>query len=519
MVTGLGLGAVVGGTVALGLSVTVERAISGLAAALLAGTGAAAVLLGACAATPAAVGLLGPLGRRLPGGWRLATRSLVRRRAVSSSLVSAVLAAAALAVGAATLTSAAVPREASEYRIGPEASWRADQVIVSGDSWRLGDNDRVVPTAPPAAVLDAVQAEIPATTVHWLNVLSPPAGQHVVEAGPQSWAGTPQPWGANGPIRQTCCPSLVLAARPDRPALVLADTGTRDALGLDAEARQRLDEVGALAIGGAPGVARLAVVPLTSRLAEAPSGTFDVAVLSPGDGRRFDGILVTPAVAARLGWRAEPSVAMLTAARTLTDDERAAATEAVGEATTALGAASDGSFTDPDDPGRRRGVAIATGWTPATVTVTGPSPWLDLLPVAGALAFTLFVVAVGLGLSAVETRDERDLLAVAGAPPRTLQALSARKAYLMVLLGTALAVPVGFVPTVVIWRASLSGGTEKQTGESVAEPVHGALWLFPTRAVIVLVILVPVVAALVTWVGSAVALRVRPLRISTMAWD
>jgi len=43
--------------------------------------------------------------------------------------------------------------------------------------------------------------------------------------------------------------------------------------------------------------------------------------------------------------------------------------------------------------------------------------------------------------------------------------------------------------------------------------------VFPWRVVLLLLVAVPVVAAAVTTVGSGIVLRLRPVRVSTMAFD
>ncbi|MBA2496608.1 MAG: hypothetical protein H0V33_05840 [Acidimicrobiia bacterium] len=113
------------------------------------------------------------------------------------------------------------------------------------------------------------------------------------------------------------------------------------------------------------------------------------------------------------------------------------------------------------------------------------------------------MIAVSLALAASETRDERDVLVVAGAAPSTMRRTSGRKALLLSGLGAALAVPVGFLPVAVFTAVS-----------SDDLPL-----VFPWRVVLLLLVAVPVVAAAVTTVGSGIVLRLRPVRVSTMAFD
>jgi ABC-type antimicrobial peptide transport system permease subunit len=116
----------------------------------------------------------------------------------------------------------------------------------------------------------------------------------------------------------------------------------------------------------------------------------------------------------------------------------------------------------------------------------------------------LFVVTVNLALSAAETRDERDVLAVVGASPATTRRTNGYKAGLICAMGALLAVPVGFLPVVVFLTAH----------DSVHLPI-----VFPWRMVALLVVALPVVAGLVTTGASAMALKLRPVRVSKMAFD
>src|SRR5690606_26189988 len=84
---------------------------------------------------------------------------------------------------------------------------------------------------------------------------------------------------------------------------------------------------------------------------------------------------------------------------------------------------------------------------------SGPSPFqLELALTGLALVFCLFVVGTSLALAAAESKDERDVLTVAGAPPRTLARMAGARAWLLAGLGGLLAVPVGFLPVVVFTR-------------------------------------------------------------------
>ena len=81
----------------------------------------------------------------------------------------------------------------------------------------------------------------------------------------------------------------------------------------------------------------------------------------------------------------------------------------------------------------------------------------------------------------------------------------------MAVLGAAMAVPVGFLPVVVFaWARA----TTSRRHVDDAFPL-----VFPTRTVLLLVVAVPLVVALVSWVSSATAQRLRPVRVSTATFE
>jgi putative ABC transport system permease protein len=116
----------------------------------------------------------------------------------------------------------------------------------------------------------------------------------------------------------------------------------------------------------------------------------------------------------------------------------------------------------------------------------------------------LIVLAMSLALSAAETRDERDVLVSLGARPATMRGLSAWKAGVLALTGALVAVPTGFVPVAVVAKA-------------VSHPGRSTHVAFPWSTALQLVVAAPLLAALVAFVGSAVAQAVRPTRMSTFA--
>ena len=202
-------------------------------------------------------------------------------------------------------------------------------------------------------------------------------------------------------------------------------------------------------------------------------------------------IVITPALAADLHLTTMPGPTVMRAPKALTRSERDLLSEIRDDYATSAAPNADGTATFT-------GVAIfsASSAPPAFV--------LEALLSGIALVFALFVVAASLALAAAETRDERDVLAVIGAAPSTMRRTSAHKGVLLAVLGAALAVPVGFLPVVVFTAADRS---------------PTPFLIFPWRTVAMLLIVVPVLIGLFTTAASSLALRLRPVRTSTMTFE
>ncbi len=161
-----------------------------------------------------------------------------------------------------------------------------------------------------------------------------------------------------------------------------------------------------------------------------------------------------------------------------------------------------GETVDVDPPSSPVHVDTFVDWDwVETDPVLGRSAVQGLI-ILGALVLTLVVVAIGLGLSAVESRDERDVLIALGAKPVTLRRMAGVRAVLLTATGVLLAVPTGLLPAVVVLRTASDADVR-----------------LPWLAVGALVVVVPAVAGLASWVTSAVIQRVRPPRASTLATD
>jgi hypothetical protein len=144
-------------------------------------------------------------------------------------------------------------------------------------------------------------------------------------------------------------------------------------------------------------------------------------------------------------------------------------------------------------------------WEGASSSAVSPQTAREII--LGIVVFlTLCVLAMSLALSAAETRDERDILVSLGAKPTTMRAVSAWKSVALAASGAALAIPTGFIPVWVVFHA-------------VARVNQHAHVAFPWSTVGQLVIVAPILAGIVAYIGSAIAQRVKPTKMSTFALD
>ncbi|QGG93748.1 FtsX-like permease family protein [Actinomarinicola tropica] len=423
--------------------------------------GALGVILGTCAMAPALIARLEPLAGRLTGTSRLAARSVARQRTRTGAVVAAVACVSAGAVAASTVWFTAVQEEASNF-------WSLPEELVSVTSYdsRTG-RDLGRPTAESIAELLAVLPDAEVVPTRAARVPS--------DVGAQTSATD------DGATRMVSGPLLV------------ADAATLEALDLDPAVHDALRERGAV-IGEwmdafVEPMGTLPVVPGDPVLVDdqgRPTGLrLDAAVV---DVRLLPQDLITEELATELGLSIEPAGTYLRSPAPLTQAQRDALRDIQEDGWIVQGGPVVSlSFDDPP-------------WTPSTALVT-----TAILAVATAVA--LGVVGLGLALSAAETKDERDVLAVIGARPSTLRRLAATKALVLAATGTVIGVPLGFVPTWVVSAAADAGSYDPTTV------------VFPWIQVLLLVVAVPLVATAATHLASAVSLRARPVQASTMAFD
>jgi hypothetical protein len=270
------------------------------------------------------------------------------------------------------------------------------------------------------------------------------------------------------------------------PVAVVADEPVLASIGADAELRDGLAEHGLVALTATADVGEGEIwVPDGRRLPAA-------LVHSRHHLGYAADILISEQRAGELGLTIRSAGALLRLEQPITDAQRDTLEELSYDFT------SEASGLD---------VGVGLGWHDGS---TRPSPFLMEVVLAGvALLFCLFVVGVSLALAAAEGKDERDILTIAGAPPAAIARSAGARAWLMASVGAVIAVPIGFLPVVVVAWAS-----HRDPHASQPFPV-----IFPTRTVLLLVVIVPLVVCAVAWLASSTAQRLRPVRVSTAAFE
>jgi putative ABC transport system permease protein len=442
--------------------------------ALTAIAGGVSVLLGACAVAPMYVSVLEPVASRSRGSWRVATRSLARQRTRTSAVVCAIAATAALAIAASSLVLTA--HHNADHRAG---SIRSDAVLLSTNI-REGGPDR-----PPPATLEAAVAKVVRPVSRFRLQISDPL------TTTWKFTGFALDHPANGQYVQLVSDGAIWSTPSGNSALPvgIADHSLIGAYELSNSDQRELTKHGILALAYARGHATLTLaIRAAPHSAVTRRHELDVPLV---DGREYrigplPSVLLTPEKAAALGVTIQKSTLALLSAHSLTSDQRNSIADIGADAQDAIPPRTD----------------LAVNYE-YYLPPTGVDPLLlEWLLVGLALMLTLFVVAVNLALSAAETRDERDVLTVVGAAPGAMSRTNAYKAALLTAMGSVLAIPVGTLPVVVFLAAS-----------------NRANFVFPVRVVALLVLALPIAAGAVTIAASSLALRLRPVRISTMAFD
>jgi putative ABC transport system permease protein len=454
--TGLGLFA--SGVFVLALVAAASGNGNGNQLALSAVFGGVLVLSGACCASSAAVAGLGSVARRARGSMRVAVRSVVRSRARSAAVVMALAAMNAGAIAVATAIDSHTGAKA-------ETPFMPDNTLIVSSGGDLSGNLRQF-LPPPAAAIAALHRILPDATytVRRAVVGSTDAND--------SFQKVP---GLNGVFVP--------------PIATVTDPEVLRMLGLSARDKAALDRYG-----------MISVVPVMDRNGR-PSETVPVELGTPardvtaavvhdplravGDS---EGFYITEGKARELGLPIQNAGVIVRNPTPFTDSQKASLL--VQQAILMNNSETASTF---------------IAWEGASSG--GVSPDIAREIVLGIVIFlTLCVLAMALALSAAETRDERDILVSLGAKPSTMRAVSGWKSVALAVSGALLAIPTGFIPVWVVFHAV----------RRVNETAHVA---FPWLTVLQLVIVAPIIAGIVAYIGSAIAQAVKPTKMSTFALD
>jgi len=442
--------------------------------AMVAILGGLGVLAGMCLASPLAITASTAVFSKLGASWRLSGRSLYRTRWRSAAVVTAIGVAGAFAVAGASVASNLDSSDASYATDMPRnvvLLRTSDATDVSGlDPAVLRDVRNAV---GPSAESMVYGLDVAQPTVAQLNAVYPDESDPTFDPSEFSNIVTPQ-------------------------EIMIADDALVDGMGLSATDRAALDENGVMSVwanyvGDDPNA------PVESPLVPVRLITGDgvfrfdvIGVQQPFESRNgVNSYLMTERRAAELGFGVIPTGIRFTAADDITGAQRRALDEIsfgedvfndawiVGDETA--------DYPNADGTG---GFWISyqwVSWNPSETLVQGAI-------VAATLLLVLLVVAIGLSLAAVESRDERNTLIAVGASPSTLRRRSATTAIVLAGTGGVLAIPTGLLPVWVVTRVT------DGDGEATV----------PWLSIVAIVVVVPLLVGAVALVGSAIIQRVRP---------
>ena len=479
-----GFAAMLGGLGLLGLAVVGSRSGGdGDLWAFVASLGGVAELLGACAIAPSIVARLEPVAHRLRGALRLGARSLARNRARTGAVVSAVAAAGALAVAAGALVLGGTANERDEPRLPDDVvlltSQGFDEATGAAVDGGLPDDDvradvrDLLPGATEITVRGTSRSGGLGTDAGFWSVIPETTAADRTDLG-----GTFEERGSVGPLGG----STVISG-PAFDQAYVADAALLDAIRADDAVRDALDDTGLVLLTGF-GNGKLQVTP--------PGGTKNVPGRAVhheyglGYGTR---LLISEHEAEVLGLETLPAALLYGLPEPITEVQR--------------DGLEDLQYDNGFIPGSSN---LSVQWA---YEQGGPTPLQVELILSGiALVFSLFVVGVSLALAAAESKDERDILTIAGAPPAALARSAGARAWLLAAIGGAMAVPVGFLPVIVFSYASHDQLVDERF------PL-----VFPTRTVLMLLLVVPAIVAAVSFGSSAAAQRLRPVRVSTATFE
>jgi len=439
--------------------------------AAMAVLGALGILFGIVCASPLIVAWIGSVGSRRGGVVRIASRSLGRSRMRSAGVLTAVATVAAIAIVGLTVAGSARSLDESQQEFGSSSSnlnlnysvYNEYPTDEFGNVSKDFDPPPQVAQPVPEGLRRTIEAILPDATWRPITQVTwDPPSDRVYDT-------------AQFPITTP----------------TVADDEVLALLSLDADQRATLAEQGTLSL--APYVDGMLSINTLDGLIDVDFGE---APLEYESSSEFGAdALITPAKVAELGLDTQVNWVIVDNPVDLTKTQRAALNDARPvDLDSAFVSADSNSLGEP---------ASASAWYYYTQEPGFDVPWplIQAAVLGASLLMVLLVVAIGLSLAATESRDERDVLHVVGAPPRTLRRVAAAKAWVLTTGAAVIAVPAGYIVVrVITWVA----------GESAPFPVLGALGML---------VLIPAIAWAATLLVSAIAQKARPIQVSTITLD
>ncbi|HEY3833771.1 MAG TPA: FtsX-like permease family protein [Acidimicrobiia bacterium] len=454
--------------------------------ALSAVFGGLLVLAGACCVSSVVVASLAQLGRTVRGAARIAVRSVVRSRARSAAVVMALAAVNAGAVAMATAV------DSHTHPTGQFVDFMPDNAVVVTTTVTHDNGTTFTPAALDASVASTLHHVLP--NAQWaVRRIAAIPGQPLTGlpegAGPDLKRGPGDAASAKANAEQVLQqPPLDLGV----DAVTVADPAVIALTHLSHRDTESLKHAGALVLAherNGRALTGTLNVQLDSRNRSVTMRASVAKDSSTGAGG-VGFLLVTPAAARAHGLTIENAGEIVQNGKPFDSSQRASLQVLNQMLSSQTGVVSN---------------ATAMAW-PGTGSNGISTQVFNDIVIAVTTLIALIVLAISLGLSSAETRDERDVLVSLGAKPSAMRSLAAWKAALLAAAGAIIAVPTGFVPIAVVYLAIVSPG----------EAVH---LTFPWSTVLVLCIVAPLVAALVAYVGSGTAQKLRPTKMSTFATD
>jgi putative ABC transport system permease protein len=461
--------------------------------------GSVLVIFGGVLCAPYLVGRLEPIAGRLSGALRLAARRTARHRARSGPLVGAIMAAAAAAIAFSAISLST--SEGNRQRYLPRFANNQIEVTGLGSVIYGLPNERSTPTAEALQqTVSRVQSLVPNTTaVQFQNIsrasrtLGPGQASRLLTVATNAQNG--YGFGLNSivasseTLRAVGVPENVISKVQSGSLLVAGGEGsfpnplevelsttTADANGQSATTsaveRRQIDSV------------RWGDVDLGQRL---------IGCISNQSGQCKDArgavIIMSAERAADLGFTPSLPTTVIITPKPLTGAQK--------KSLQGLGS---------DLAGEAEDAAAAAG----KIFVYGSSPQIGFefykpfsqpltqLIVGGAALFlALLVTALALGLAAVDNRGDDATLVALGAAPAVRRKVRAWEGTLLSGMGVLLAIPIGFLPSLVVRQVRYA-----------RNPI-----VFPWITVGILLIIVPALAWLIGYASARTPRRVADLNL------